>query len=376
MFLNLIRKEELFENIKRLNVNLIGGFSLIFLCGICLLYSVSGGNMFPWAIKQIMFFLIFMPLSIFIAVADTNILLKRSEIIYAIGVALLLFVEIKGHRAMGATRWINLGLFKIQPSEIMKLCLIIQLAKYFYIHDYKDIKNTKKLIIPLLYFVVPFILILKQPNLGTALILAAITCGILFLVGVQIWKFALVFLTILLLLPFLWFYGLKDYQKQRVLTFINPENDPLNSGYNIIQSKIAIGSGGTWGKGFLKGTQGRLEFLPERHTDFIFTILCEEFGLVGSVAIILLYVLYFSYLVRIVANCKHNFGRVIVSGILINIFCHFFINIGMISGMLPVVGTPLPMLSYGGSITATTIISLGLVLNIDINTYKELKLNA
>jgi rod shape determining protein RodA len=232
----------------------------------------------------------------------------------------------------------------------------------------------KKLIIPLIYFSVPFLLILKQPNLGTALILAMITFGIFFLAGVQMWKFWLVFAVILLLSPFVWFYAMEDYQRQRVLTFLNPEADPLNSGYNIIQSKIAIGSGGIWGKGFLKGTQGQLEFLPEKHTDFIFTLLCEEFGFIGAMAVIIMYLILFAYMVYVIVNCKHNFGRVVVGGILINLFCHFFINIGMISGVLPVVGTPLPLLSYGGSITATTLISLGLIINIDINRYKELKL--
>jgi rod shape determining protein RodA len=248
------------------------------------------------------------------------------------------------------------------------------LGKYFYLYDIGDIQSTKKLIIPLAYFAVPLLLILKQPNLGTAIILTIITFGIFFLVGVQMWKFWSIFFVIVFLFPFIWYYGLKDYQRQRVLTFLSPEDDPLNSGYNIIQSKIAIGSGGLWGKGFLKGTQGQLEFLPEKHTDFIFTILCEEFGFVGCIMIMILYVVYFTFLVYVAVNCKHTFGRVVVGGILINMFCHFFINLGMISGILPVVGTPLPLLSYGGSVTITTLFSVGLVLNMDINRYKELKL--
>ena len=165
-----------------------------------------------------------------------------------------------------------------------------------------------------------------------------------------------------------------DYQKQRIITFINPDSDPLNSGYNIMQSKIAIGSGGIWGKGFLKGTQGQLEFLPEKHTDFIFTILCEEFGFIGSLTVILLFLTVFIMMIYIITKCKHTFGRVIVSGIFINLFCHFFINIGMITGILPVVGTPLPLFSYGGSITATTLISLGFVLNVDLNKETEIRI--
>jgi rod shape determining protein RodA len=374
MLKDFFLKDELLENLSKINFNMIAVFCSIFFVGVCLLYSAAGGRMSPWASRQISLFLTFLPVVFLIALVDTNLFFKYSYIPYIVGLFLLLLVEIKGHRAMGATRWINLGFFRLQPSELMKMCLILQLAKYFQIYSIKDIYSTKKLIIPLLYFSVPFLLILKQPNLGTALILAIITFGIFFLVGVQMWKFWLVLGVVIIILPFVWFYGMKDYQKQRVLTFLNPEEDPFNSGYNIIQSKIAIGSGGIWGKGFLKGTQGQLEFLPEKHTDFIFTILCEEFGFIGSLTVIILYLIFFAYLIYVIVNCKHNFGRVMVGGILINLFCHFFINLGMISGILPVVGTPLPLLSYGGSITATTLISLGFVLNIDLNRYKELKL--
>ncbi|MDR0571519.1 MAG: rod shape-determining protein RodA [Rickettsiales bacterium] len=367
-------KEDLIDNLKNININIIVVFCSIFLVGEGLLYSAGSGGLYHWASKQLIFFIIFFLFALLIAVVDINVFFKFSYVFYFVGLLLLLIVEIKGHKAMGATRWINAGLFKLQPSEIMKVCLILQLGKIFQSYNLKDIRSNKKIIIPVLYFIAPFILILRQPNLGTALILAFITLGIFFLVGVEMWKFWVVLVVSVVLLPFVWSYGLKDYQKQRVLTFLNPEDDPLNSGYNIIQSKIAIGSGGTWGKGFLKGTQGQLEFLPEKHTDFVFTILCEEFGLVGSFFVIILYIIYFIYLICVTANCKHTFGRVIVGGILLNTFCHFFMNLGMISGILPVIGTPLPLLSYGGSITATTLISLGLVLNVDINKYKELKL--
>lgn len=367
-------KDDIFEKLARIDKNIILLFFILFCVGLAMLYSTGGGNIRPWALKQTIYFVALFPVAIFIAITPINLLFKFSTFFYFVGVALLVFVEVKGHRAMGAQRWINLGLFKLQPSEIMKMCLILQLGKYFFMLNTDEIKSTKKLIKPIIYAAIPILLILKQPNLGTALILSAITIGIFFLVGVQVWKFILCFVVVLCLVPVAWNYGMKDYQKQRVMTFLNPEQDPLNTGYNIIQSKIAIGSGGVWGKGFVNGTQTQLEFLPEKHTDFIFTVLSEEFGFIGALFVILLYLAIFTWCIFVATRCTHTFGRVIVSGILINLFCHFFINIGMISGILPVVGTPLPFMSYGGSITAATLISLGFLLNVDLNKNEEIKL--
>lgn len=367
-----ISKDDVLEKLFNLNFSLILSFLMLFGVGIIMLYSVDGGSFKPWAIKQIIFFAIFFPIAILIACVNIKFIIKYNIVLYYIGVFLLLFVEIKGHKAMGAARWINFGFFKLQPSELMKLFLILYLGRYFYTLNVKDIKQNKNLIKPIIYYAIPCILILKQPNLGTALIISAIAVGIFFLVGVQIWKFILSSCICLFLLPIVWFFGLKDYQKQRVLTFLNPENDPLNSGYNIIQSKIAIGSGGVWGKGFVKGTQAQLEFLPEKHTDFIFTVLSEEFGFIGVVGVIIIYIIIFLYCIFIINNCIHSFGKIVVGGIFINLFCHFFINLGMVSGILPVVGTPLPLLSYGGSITASTLLSLGFILNIDLNKNEDL----
>ena len=369
-----ILKESIVSKLNKLNINLIIVFCVLFTIGMSTLYSASSGNIKPWFIKQAIYFFIFLPITILIALTDINFWFKNSYIIYFLSIFLLLLVAIIGHKSMGATRWINFGFIRIQPSEFMKIGLILALARYFFQCSQEDINNNKKLLIPILIFIIPFLLILKQPNLGTALILAAITISILFFVGVAIKKFIIFFILILLSIPFTWKFILHDYQKQRIITFINPDSDPLNSGYNIMQSKIAIGSGGIWGKGFLKGTQGQLEFLPEKHTDFIFTILCEEFGFISSLTVILLFLTVFIMMIYIITKCKHTFGRVIVSGIFINLFCHFFINIGMITGILPVVGTPLPLFSYGGSITATTLISLGFVLNVDLNKETEIRI--
>ncbi len=361
------------EKLLIINKNLLLIVCGIFFCGLILLYSAGNGEIKGLVTRQLVYFLVFFPVCIIIAIINIQFWFKNSYIIYFLGLSLLILVEIIGHKSMGATRWINLGIIRIQPSEVMKICFILALAKYYFQQNLSNIKKNSNLIKPILFFIFPFALILKQPNLGTALILTTIMISILFLVGVQIWKFALCFAIVLCSIPIVWRYGLHDYQKQRVLTFLYPEEDPLNTGYNITQSKIAIGSGGIWGKGLLKGTQTQLEFLPEKHTDFIFTILSEEFGFVGNVIIIILYLSLFLYLVFIIIKCNHTYGKIIVSGVLINLFCHFFINIGMISGLLPVVGTPLPLLSYGGSITVSTLISIGFVLNVDIYKHYEIK---
>lgn len=374
MISDYFSKRVIFEQLSKINKNLLFVVCIIFFCGLLLLYSASNGNIKTLVLKQLIYFILFFPVCIFIAVINIQFWFKNSYIIYFCGLFLLILVEIIGHKSMGATRWINLGIIRIQPSEIMKICFILAIAKYFFQNNLNNIKKNKTLIKPILFFIFPFILILKQPNLGTALILCAIMIAILFLIGVQMSKFIICFVIGLCLVPIVWEYGLHDYQKQRVLTFLNPESDPLNSGYNITQSKIAIGSGGIWGKGFLQGTQGQLEFLPEKHTDFIFTILSEEFGFVGNIFIIIMYLVLFIFLIYIIIKCKHTYGKIIVSGVFVNLFCHFFINIGMVSGLLPVVGTPLPLLSYGGSITVSTLISIGFVLNVDIYKDYEIKL--
>lgn len=375
MISDLFLIKEMLEKPAVINKNLLLLVCSIFFCGLTLLYSAENGVIKTLVLKQMIYFVIFLPICILVAITNIQYWFKYSYVIYFLGLSLLIMVEILGYKSMGATRWINLGIIRIQPSEIMKICFILALAKYYFQQNLNSIKKTSNLIKPVLFFIFPFILILKQPNLGTSLILTAIFITILFLVGIQIWKFVLCFIIVLSFVPVVWEYGLHDYQKQRILIFLNPKTDPLNSGYNITQSKIAIGSGGIWGKGLLQGTQTQLEFLPEKHTDFIFTILSEEMGFIGDIFIIILYLALFLYFTFIIIKCNHSYGKIIVGGIFANMFCHFFINIGMASGILPVVGTPLPLLSYGGSITAATLISIGFVLNVDIYKNTEIKTN-
>jgi rod shape determining protein RodA len=359
------------EKFFKIDRSLIAVVSVIFFIGVAMLYSIGNGSMKPWALKQVIYFLLCFPLCLVIAIVDINFWLRSAYNVYAIGLAMLLIVEVAGYRSMGATRWLNLGFARIQPSEFMKLCTTLAMARYFFQTDLKNMKNNVTLLIPLLLTGIPVILILRQPNLGTALILAAIVVSILFFIGVQLKKFVLCFIFVLLAIPIVWKFGLHDYQKQRVLIFLDPESDPLNSGYNIAQSKIAIGSGGLWGKGFIRGTQGQLEFLPERHTDFIFTVFCEEFGFVGSIFVVCLYLTMFSIFVYIIIKCNNTFGKIIVGGVFVNFFSHFFINIGMVTGLLPVVGTPLILFSYGGSVTVSSMISVGFVLNVQVHLDKE-----
>ncbi len=363
-----------FTKIFEINKNFFVFILLIFIAGIFTLYSAAGGNFSPWASKQILYFACFLPIATFIILIDINIWHKLSYIIYIFALLLLIYVEFSGHTAMGATRWIKLaGGLSIQPSETMKLGLVIGLARYFSNKNIKEIQKNKKLIIPLLMIFTPAALVLKQPDLGTALILIAIGISILFIVGVQWWKFAICGVLFISALPFTWKYALHDYQRKRIEVFLNPENDPLGSGYNITQSKIAIGSGGFLGKGYLKGTQSQLAFLPEKQTDFIFTTYTEETGFIGGIFIITLYSILTGFSFWLSFKSKYTYSRIIIAGVGFIMFFHVFVNIGMVMGILPVVGVPLPLFSYGGTITAISLLSFSFLLNADLYKDAEIK---
>lgn len=363
-----------FAKIFEINKNFFIFLLFIFVAGIFTLYSAAGGSFSPWASKQILYFIYFLPIAIMIILIDINIWYKLSYIIYFLALFLLIFVEFSGHTAMGATRWIKIaGIISLQPSETMKLGLVIGLARYFSGQNIREIKKNKKIIIPLLMILVPAALVLKQPDLGTAFILIAIGTSILFLVGVQWWKFAICGILLISALPFAWKYVLHDYQRKRIEVFLNPESDPLGSGYNITQSKIAIGSGGFLGKGYLKGTQSQLAFLPEKQTDFIFTTYTEETGFVGGIFIIGLYSILTGLSFWLAFKSKYTYGRIIIAGVGFIMFFHVFVNIGMVMGILPVVGVPLPLFSYGGTITVISLISFSFLLNADLYKDTEIK---
>jgi len=330
--------------------------------GFLMLYSASNGRMDPWATRQIIRFFIGLTLMLIVAIVDIRVWLKYAYVIYFIAIGLLLVVEFGGIIGMGAQRWINFGIFNLQPSEIMKVAIILAIARYFYARRLEYVNSFIHISMPLVLIIFPALLILRQPDLGTTILLVATGLTMLFLVGVKLWFFAVgLVLSIIACYP-IWNFVLLDYQKSRLLTFFDPGRDPLGAGYHILQSKIALGSGGIFGKGFLKGSQSHLSFLPEKHTDFIFTMLAEELGLIGGLALIFLYLLMLIYAFAISVRCRNHFGRLICMGVSISFFLNIFVNISMVMGILPIVGMPLPLISYGGSAMMTLMFSFGLLL--------------
>ena len=334
--------------------------------GFAMLYSAANGSFDPWASRQMIRFGVGLVAMLMVAMTNLRLWLKYSYAFYGVTLLLLGAVELGGTIGMGAQRWIDLGVINLQPSELMKIALVLALARYFHSGNIEDIGRPSYLLVPLFLVAAPTALVLRQPDLGTALMLVIGSGAIFFVAGIRIWKFALVLLLAMISAPIGWQF-LREYQKQRVLTFLNPESDPLGSGYHIIQSKIALGSGGLFGKGFMQGTQSHLSFLPEKQTDFIFTMLAEEFGLVGGLGLLGLYVLILAYGFTISLNCRNHFGRLLGMGVTTTFFLYVFINIAMVMGLIPVVGIPLPLISYGGTAMMTLLLGFGLLLSVHIN---------
>jgi rod shape determining protein RodA len=330
--------------------------------GFGMLYSAADGKIDPWASRQMARFGVAVLLMIAVAVTSIRFWLRHAYLIYFLSLALLLVVEFAGSVGMGAQRWIDLKFITIQPSEMMKIAIILVLARYFYASRMEDVERLTYVIFPALLLAAPAYLIIRQPDLGTAVILAATGVVMFYLAGVRLWIFITAGIAAVGAIVPVWNFVLLDYQKQRLLTYLNPERDPLGAGYHVMQSKIALGSGGVFGKGFLEGSQSHLRFLPEMHTDFIFTMLAEEFGLAGGVALLGLYILILVFGFAIAIRCRHHFGRLIAMGVMTTFFLSFFVNIAMVMGLLPVVGMPLPLISYGGTAMLTLMIGFGLVL--------------
>jgi len=330
--------------------------------GFAMLFSAANGDFDPWASRQLMRFAVGILLMLAVAMTDIRIWLRAAFPIYAVCLALLAAVEIMGSIGMGAQRWLDLGFFQLQPSEVMKVAVVLALARYFHGLDYEDAGRLTNLAIPLLLVGAPMALVLRQPDLGTAGVVAMVGAAMFWLGGARLWQFATVAAAAAAAVPVGWQF-LRNYQKQRIFTFLNPESDPLGSGYHILQSKIALGSGGLFGKGFLEGTQSHLNFLPEKQTDFIFTMLAEEFGLVGGVGLIALYGVLIAYGIYIAFRARSHFARLLAMGLTVNFFLYVFINIAMVMGILPVVGVPLPLISYGGTAMLTVLIGFGLIMS-------------
>ena len=356
----------LVEKLRLLNWGMIALIVLIGLIGVALLYSAGGKSWHPWAGPQLARFAVGLCLMMAIALTDIRVWLHFAYPSYGLMLFLLIVVEVMGHIGMGAQRWINLGFFVIQPSELMKITLVLSLAKYFHGLSLEDIGQPIKLLAPIAMVLAPVGLVLLQPNLGTALLLTLASGAVFFTGGVRWWKFVIVIAIAAAVLPMAW-HHLHDYQKARLMTFMNPGTDPLGHGYNIIQSKIALGSGGLFGRGFGQGTQSQLQFLPEKHTDFIFVVLAEEFGMMGALFLLLLYFLLIAYGFMIALTCHNQFGRLAAFGLTVTLFHYVFANVAMVTGTIPVVGIPLPLVSYGGTAMLTLLIGCGLLLSISVH---------
>ena len=350
-----------------LNWALIVVITAVAAIGWLMLYSIAGGDIGQWAAPQMKRYVL--GLALMFAVAFTPIWFWRnmSGVAYLVAMILLLLVEFFGVVGMGAQRWIDLGFMRLQPSELMKVTLVMLLASYY---DWLEPRRTSRplwVLIPVVLIVAPTVLVLMQPNLGTSVMLLVAGAAVMFAAGVSLWYFAVVAtlvggtLAAIFLSRGTPWQLLHDYQYTRIDTFLDPGADPLGAGYNIIQAKIALGSGGWTGKGFMQGTQSRLNFLPEKHTDFIFTTLGEEFGFVGAMSLLVLYGLVLLFCMVAAIQNKDRFSSLLIIGVAVNFFLYLAVNLSMVMGMAPVVGVPLPFLSYGGSATLVLLVAIGLV---------------
>ncbi|MCL2439990.1 MAG: rod shape-determining protein RodA [Alphaproteobacteria bacterium] len=359
------------------NWKLIALVVILCVVGITVLYSAGRtpcasppcpfGGWQPWAVPQLSRMILGFAILFFTAMMTLKFWVSSAYWIYGLSIALLVGVMLFGRVGMGAQRWLNIGFMQFQPSELMKIALVLALSKYFSGLSINEIRSNRMLLIPTAMVGLPVLLVAAQPDLGTAIQLMLIAGTIFFIAGVQKWKFGAVIAVCLIAAPLAYKYALHDYQRARVNVFLDPESDVMGAGYHITQSKITIGSGGVWGKGFLEGTQSQLAFLPEKHTDFIFTMFAEQFGLVGCL-------LLFALIISIIWQCnaiafksRNNFGRILAIGIGANFFIYFFINTAMVMGLIPVVGVPSPLMSYGGTAVLTVLFGFGLAQSAQVH---------
>ncbi len=356
----------LFQKIKNLDYILIISVILLSVISVFVMYSTDGGEILFHTKNHFLKLAVFFPLMIFVAFFNIKFWHNFSYIVYFLVILLLIWVSFFGIKSSGSQRWMDVYFFVLQPSELMKIAIIMCLAKYYHRLKIENVNSFTSITIVLSIIIIPIIFVISQPDLGTSILIALSGLIILWLGGVKIKYFIYSFITFLISLPFIISF-LKPYQKLRILTFLDPDRDPLGAGYQIIQSKIAIGSGGLDGKGFLKGTQSYLDFLPEKHTDFIFTLFSEEFGFIGSVGLLILYSIIIFRIMRIGSISRSNFARLFCFGYAFAIFIYIIVNLSMVLGLLPIVGSPLPIMSYGGSSMMATMIGFGIVLSAKIN---------
>lgn len=361
-------RDKLFD----VNWGLVMLITMIACVGFAMLYSVAGGSFHPWALPQIIRFVIGTVILIVVATVDIRFWMSAAYPAYGVSLLLLLATTIMGKvGGLGAQRWLELGPLQIQPSELMKIALVLALARFLHGEAVEDLSKPQRLIIPVAMIGVPAVLVLMQPNLGTATILAADGASLLFLAGLSWWWILPTIGSAIAAVPVAWRF-MHDYQKRRVLTFLNPASDALGAGWNISQAEIAVGSGGLAGKGFMQGTQSRLNFLPEKFTDFIWTVLGEEFGFAGCMAVLLLFGAVIYYCVRIAISSRSQFGRLLAFGITLNFFFYILINACMVMGLIPVVGIPMPLISYGGTAMLTVLFGFGLLMSVHVHRQVEI----
>jgi len=354
-----------FDKLKSIDYFLVFLILILAAISFMVMYSIDGGKIAYYTKNHFIRFSVFFVLFLFLSFVRIRFWFISSYIFYLIILAMLVIVFYFGVTASGSQRWINLYFINIQPSELMKIAIIICLARYYHRMQSADLQNFKNIFLPLVLLTIPCIFVVVQPDLGTAILIAISGIFVMWIAGLNIKYFVYTGIMLLVSTPFI-ISLLKPYQKLRILTFFNPERDPLGAGYQIIQSKIAIGSGGFFGKGFLKGTQSYLEFLPEKHTDFIFTLFAEEFGFIGCLFLLLIYILLIYRIVRIGFLSKSFFAKLYCFGFSAAIFAYIFVNISMVLGIVPIVGSPLPILSYGGSSMLTIMIGFAIVMSCKI----------
>ena len=367
-------RDRISTKITELDWRVVGLLCVIAGVGGAMQYSIAGGHWQPWAADHLIRFGVLLAAMLGMALVHPKWWFRAAYPLYGLLLVLVLMIEFTplGYTAGGARNWLNLGVIRIQPAEFMKLGLVLALARWYHNHSAQDARWSWKLLIPAGMIGVPFLLVAKQPDLGSAMIIGLTGAAVMFVAGLSWRVIAAAGAAAVALVPPFVMFGMHDYQRNRVLTFLNPESDPTGTGYNIIQSKIALGSGGVLGKGYGLGSQSQLEFLPERHTDFIFSTLAEEFGFLGSFTVLACYVALILIALRIASLAHSHFGRVAAAGMTAFFALFVLINGAMVMGLAPVVGVPMPLLSYGGSSMMTVMIGFGLILSTRVHRYAEL----
>ena len=360
------------EKLSRFSWPLFIPMCIVLILSIVVLFSAGGGSWFPFAVSQLLKIMLCMVIFFIVAFSNIKFWIKSAYIWYAIALILIVLVTFVGNVGMGAQRWLSLGFLNIQPSEFIKITLVLALARYFAWKNSVELSQFKNYLIPILMLIVPFVFIFLQPDLGTGISLALITIGMFYIVGANKKWFLIALIMTLLAAPAIWYGAMHNYQRNRIITFLNPEQDSRGAGYQINQAKIAFGSGGIVGKGYLSGTQSQQSFLPEKQTDFIFTMFGEEFGFIGAFMLLMIYTFIVVILFWSAKKCRNRFGQLICFGFMLNFFIYYFINISMVLGLLPTVGVPLPLMSFGGSSLISLLFGFGLCQNAHIHKDQQL----